>query len=386
MLKAYKYRIEPNKKQESLLLQTFGCVRKLWNYNVEIFNKNTLDKHEKPMNSTQLRREFVYMKNVSSAALQQKERDFTQFKSSYFSKTRKNKIGRPKFKCKDDTQSFRLPNGPFYIKGNLIHLDKIGKVKITIDREIPKDYRLMSVTVSKNKSNQFFASVLVEQEITYKPKTGKQIGIDVGLTTFVTGSDDLKIENPRYFRNNQAKLAKIQRRFSRKKKVLVGDNKVDSVRRKKSKLKVSRNYLKVVNQRKDFLHKITTKLVNDYDFISIETLNVSGMVKDQKHSKSILDASWSEFSRQLEYKCLWYGKQLIKVDQWFASSKICNQCGWKNKELNLEDRVFTCRVCLNSLDRDLNASKNILKEALSVDNAIRTQTCHETGMKRLKVR
>lgn len=390
MLKAYKYRIYPNTKQESLLNQTFGCVRKIWNYNVEIFNKYnkdcSLEKQEKPLTSTQLRREFVYMKDISYTALQQKERDFAQFKSSYFSKSRKSKVGRPQFKFKDDKQSFRLANGSYYIKEKLIHLEKIGKVKIVVDREISKDYRLMNVTVSKNKSNQFFASVLVEQEIILKPKTGKQIGIDVGLKTFLTGSDNLVIENPRYFRNNQAKLAKVQRRFSRKKKVLVDDKKVDSIRRKKAKLKVARVSLKVANQRKDFMHKLTTRIVTDYDFIAIEDLNVSGMVKNHKLAKSISDASFSEFSRQLEYKCFWYGKHLIKVDSWFASSKICNHCGWKNKELSLGEGIWQCKSCLMKIDRDLNASKNILKEALRVNNAIRTQTCHETGMKRLKVK
>lgn len=388
MLKSYKYRIYPNKKQETLLNQTFGCVRKFWNHNVEVFNKYNKDlpsdKQEKPMTSTQMRNHLIYMKDVSAAAIQQKEIDFKQFKSSYFSKSRKIKIGRPQFKYKDGKQSFRLPN-QFRIKDNKIYLEKIGKVKIVIDREIPKNSNLRSVTVSKNKANQFFASVLVEQEIIPKPKTGKQIGIDVGLTTYATGSNNLKIENPRYFRDNQAKLARVQRRLSRKKKVLVEGKNVDSVRRRNAKLKVSRNHLKVANQRKDFLHKLTTKIVTDYDFIAIENLNISGMVKNHKLAKSISDASWYEFSRQLEYKCLWYGKQLIKVDQWFASSKICNHCGWKNKELSLGEETWTCKSCLVELDRDKNASKNILDEALSVDNAIRTQTCHETGMKRLKV-
>lgn len=371
MLKAYKYRIYPNKKQESLLTQTFGCVRKLWNYNVDIFNKQ-----EKPLTSTELRKEFVFMRGVSAAAIQQKELDFKLFKNSFFSKSIKKKLGRPNFKSKDNNQSFRLPNQKFYIKENKIQLERVGKVKITLDREIPTNSKLMSVTISRDKVNKYFASILVEQEIEPKTKTGAIIGIDVGLNSFLVGSDGLVVENPRFYRESQAELTRVQRRLSKKKS---GSN-----RRKKAKLKVARVHSRVVNKRKDFSHKLSTTLVSTYDVIAIEGLNISGMLKNHKLAKSISDASWSEFNKQLEYKCLWYGKKLIKVDRFFASSKICNNCGFKNKDLILEDRQWTCPSCLVSLDRDLNASKNILDEALRVDSAIRTPTGPEAGLKRLR--
>lgn len=370
MLKAYKYRIYPNKKQESLLAKTFGCVRKLWNYNVDIFNKQ-----EKPLTSTELRKEFEFMKEVSASAIQQKELDFKQFKMSYFSKSIKKKIGRPTFKCKDDKQSFRLPNQKFKIKDGLIQLEKVGRVRLVLDREIPTNSKLMSVTITRDKANKYFASILVEQEIEPKTKTGAIIGIDVGINSFLVGSDGLVVDNPRFYRESQAELARVQKRLSKKKS---GSN-----RRKKAKLKVARVHSRVVNKRKDFSHKLSTTLVSTYDVIAIEDLNISGMLKNHKLAKSISDASWSEFNKQLEYKCLWYGKKLIKVDRFFASSKICNNCGFKNKDLILNDRQWTCPSCLVSLDRDLNASKNILEEALRVDSAIRTPTGHEAGLKRL---
>ena len=365
-LKAFKYRLYPSKQQEVLLNKTFGCVRVVWNHHVEVFNqfdKNKIEQ-EKELSSTKLRQKFNWMQEVSAAALQQKEIDFKTFKKNYFSKNRKKKIGRPTFKKRDAVQSFRLPNQKFTLYDNTIRLEKIGKVKLIIDRQIPKGCKLMSVTISKNRCNQFFASVLVECEIARKPKTGKSVGIDIGINTFLTLSNNQIVANPRYFRENQTKLIKIQRHLSRKQK--------GSVRRRKAKLKVARWHNKIANKRKDFIQQQTTKLINEYDLIAIEDLNVSGMVKNKKLAKSISDASFSEFYNVLSYKADWYGKEIVKVDRWFASSKTCSCCGWKNEQLILSDRIFNCKVCGLESDRDLNASKNILNEALRVSSAIRT--------------
>jgi putative transposase len=366
MLKAFKYRLYPTTQQEVLLNKTFGCVRVVWNHHVELFNKFDKNKIEQEveLTSTQLRQKFDWMQEVSAAALQQKELDFKTFKKNYFSKTRKKRLGRPVFKKRDAVQSFRLPNQKFTLYDKTIKLEKIGKVKCVIDREIPKGCKFMSVTISKNRCNQFFASVLVECEIEQKPKTGQSVGIDIGITTFLTLSDNNIVANPRYFRENQTKLAQLQRHLSRKKK--------GSVRRRKAKLKVARLHNKIANKRNDFIQQETTKLINNYDIIAIEDLNVSGMVKNRKLAKSISDASFSEFYTVLSYKADWYGKEIIKVDRWFASSKICSECDWKNNELTLSDRVFHCQCCGLTIDRDLNASKNILKEALRVSSAIRT--------------
>jgi putative transposase len=366
ILKAFKYRIYPTTKQEVLLNKTFGCVRVVWNHNVEVFNKfdKNLTEQEQPLTTTQLKQKHEWMSEVSAAALQQKEMDFKAFKKNYFSKSRKKKIGRPSFKNRDSNQSYRLPNQKFTLNDNTIRLEKIGKVKLVLDRAVPVDCKFMSVTVSKNKCGQFFASVLVECEVVAKPKTGKFIGLDIGIKTFLTGSDGFTVETPQFHRESQAELIKAQRNLSRKKK--------GSSRRKKAKLKVARIHNNIVNQRKTFIHEITAKLVTEYDFIAIEDLNVAGMVKNHKLAKSISDASFGEFYATLSYKAAWYGKEVVKVDRWFASSKTCSCCGWKNENLTLSDRVFECLACGLKKDRDLNASENILKEALRVSDAIRT--------------
>jgi putative transposase len=373
-LKAFKYRIYPTKQQQQMLNKTFGCVRVVWNYNVEVFNNyaKNLAEQKISLTSTQLREKFEWMNEVSAAALQQKEMDFKAFKKNYFSKTRKKKIGRPSFKNRDSRQSYRLPNQKFTLYQNAIRLEKIGKVKLIQDRAVPDGCKLMSVTISKNTCGQFFASVLVEMEIIPKPNTGGKIGLDIGLKTFLTGNDGFTVENPKFFRESQAKLTHAQRHLCRKIK--------GSVRRKKAKLKVARIHNDIANQRKTFIQQITTQLIEAYDFIAIEDLNVAGMVKNRKLAKSISDASFSEFYATLSYKAAWYGKEVVKVDRWFASSKNCSCCGWKNENLTLADRVFNCPICGLSKDRDLNASENILKEALRVSSAIRTPSECQTEM------
>jgi len=371
-LKAFKYRLYPTALQEVLLNKTFGCVRVVWNHNVEVFNKfdKRLTEQEQPLCTTQIKKKFEWMNEVSAAALQQKEMDFKVFKKNYFSKTRKKKIGRPSFKNRDSHQSYRLPNQKFTLNDSTIRLEKIGTVKLVVDRTVPVGCKFISVTVSKNKCGQFFASVLVECEIIQKPKTGKTIGLDIGIKTFLTGSNGFIVENPTYFRESQAELKQAQQHLSRKKK--------GSVRRKKAKLKVARIHNNIANQRNTFIHQITTKLINEYDFIAIEDLNVAGMVKNRKLAKSISDASFAEFYAVLSYKAAWYGKEVVKVDRWFASSKTCSHCGWKDKDLMLSDRTFKCKACGMEKDRDLNASENILEEALRVNSAIRTPSKYQS--------
>lgn len=229
MLKAFKYTLSPNIKQQMVLNKTFGCVRYFWNKQVELFN--SYNKDSNPIvnfkTSTEIRKENGWMLEVSAAAIQQKEMDFKEFKKQRFSSTRKKKIGNPSFKKRNDRQSFRLPNQKFTVLENHIRLEKIGKVKIIKDRELPNGYKLMSVTVSKDTTGKYFASVLIETEIPHFEKTGKQVGIDVGLKEFATLSNGDVIANPKWFRNNQAKLKKLQRRLSKKKKVVQGTKKIN---------------------------------------------------------------------------------------------------------------------------------------------------------------
>lgn len=351
---AYKYRLYPNKTQQTLLNKTMGCVRYYWNQQVAIFKTYDKETNPKPefKTSTELRNETEWMLDVSAAAIQQKEIDFKEYKKQLFNKSRKKKIGFPSFKKKNNRQSFRLPNQKFKIIGKKIQLEKIGKVKMIIDRELPQG-KLMSVTISKNPSGQYFASILIETEIIHKVKTNKEVGIDLGIKTFSTQSDGVEINNPKFLNKNQIKLRRMQQHFSRKQK---GSN-----RKNKCRLKIAKLHHKITNQRDWFLHNYSTSLINNYDTIFIEDLNVSGMLKNHCLAGAISDVSWSKFTSMLSYKAEWYGKDVVKVSRFFASSKTC-ECGVKNDNLKLSDREWVCEACglLNS--RDLLAANNILKE------------------------
>ena len=370
--KAYKFRLYPNVSQKIKLAKTFGCVRVVWNRWVAVFNSYDKETNPNPVyqTSTQIRNEFEWMQEVSAAALQQKEIDFKGYKKQKFNKGRKKQLGRPKFKSKNGRQSFRLPNQKFYIKGSRIQLEKIGNVKIVLDRQIPDNVKYINVTVSKNKAGQYFASVLVEETIHHLPKTGKEVGIDVGLNSFLVDSEGKEIVNPRYFRENQAKLAHLQRLQSRKRGSKKGETK--SRRWLKLQARINRLYNKISNQRKYFLHCVSKELVEKYDIIYSETLNVTGLLRNHCLSKSIADASWSKFFEYIDHKARWYGKHYHQIDMFYPSTKTCSRCGEKDNTITLKERVLCCPVCGLTEGRDFRAAKNI--KAFGVKDAIRTQS------------
>lgn len=319
--RSYKYRMYPNKTQEELLAKTFGCVRVIWNACVDSFNSYDEETNPNPKFPTKsdLVIEKPWLNEVSAATLQQKQRDFIEFSRQYFNKNRKEKLGKPNYKNKHDNQSFRLPFPKFKIADNKIRIEKIGWVKIVIDRGVPDNARFISCTVSKNRAGQYFVSVLVETEQCYKQKTGKTVGVDLGIKTLATLSDGIAVENSHFLCENQAKLKRMQRHLSRKK---LGSN-----RRNKCRLKVSRLHRDIANKRSWYMHNLTTMLVNNYDVICIEDLNTSGMLQNHKLAGSVSDASFSMFRNQLEYKCRWYGKELIVIDRFYPSSKTCSRSG-----------------------------------------------------------
>lgn len=358
--RAYKYRAYPTSSQEKMLLKTFGCTRVIWNACVSSFNSYDKETNPNPkiISKSDLIENKPWLDEVSAATLQQKQRDFIEFSKQYFNKERSKKLGRPNFKNKHGNQSFRLPSPKFKISENKVRLEKIGWIKISIDRNIPDNSRLISCTVSMNRSGQFFISILVETEQYNKLKTGKTIGIDLGIKTLVTLSDNTIIDNPHYLRESQAKLKRMRQNLSRKKK--------GSKRRDKYRLKVARLHQKIANKRSWLIHNITTMLVNNYDIICIEDLNTSGMLKNNRLAKSISDASFSMFRSQLEYKCDWYGKEIVVIDRFYPSSKTCSSCGWKKEDLTLSDRIFVCENCGNKIDRDLNAAINIKRMGVDI--------------------
>jgi putative transposase len=329
----------------------------VWNKLIEHFNKNDGSiVNEKILKDQE---EFNFLKEVSASTLQQKHKDFIEFKKQYFNKKRKTKLGRPQFKKKSNRQSFRLPNQKFRLnqEKSLVRLEKIGFVKIVLDRTISEDADFRSITVSKTPTGKYFVSILVKEELNPIPSSGKVVGIDLGLKELMTLSNGQVINNPKWFRENQSKLAKHQKHLSRKTK---GSNRYNRQR-----IKVAKVHEDVANSRNYFLHNISTELVKTFDLIVVEDLNVSGMIRNRKLAKSISDASWSTFVSMLEYKCNWYGKTLIKIDRFYPSSKTCSNCGHKENQMPLKIREWTCPSCGSKHDRDLNASINILKKGWS---------------------
>ena len=370
ILKAYKFRIYPDAAQTERLNRTFGCVRVLWNKLVENFNNYGTEKYQETYSEKEIKLDddLFFLRDVSAASLQQKRQDFVETKKQFFNVKRKVRLGRMRFKRKIARQSYRLPNQKFSLDQNnsTIRLEKIGHVPVVLDRKLPEDTDYRSVTVSKTPSGKFYVSVLVREIVEPLPLTGKKIGIDVGINSLFSFSNGHAENNPKWFRKNQTKLARAQKCLARK---IKGSN-----RYTKQRIKVATIYETIANQRKDFLHKMTTRLVKEFDVICVEDLSVKNMVKNRKLSKSIHDASWSEFFRQLSYKCSWYGKTLVAIDRFYPSSKLCSECGHKAESMPLNIREWDCSNCNSHHDRDTNAAVNILKKGFSLLTGISVES------------
>ena len=367
MHKAYKLRLYPNKTQEVLLNKTFGSVRLVWN---TLLAKNLKGYEEQgkswkqDFNTTVLKTDFDFLKEVSAASLQQKSRDLSETYKQWFNSVsgkRKGKpLGYPRFKKKGLKDSYRLPNQKFKLfqADNKIQLEKIGKVTCRYPSDMSAFNKddLVSVTITKSKSNKYYASVIVDASVTPMPKTNKMIGIDLGIKDLMTLSNNIVIKRSNYLKENQFKIKKMQQHLSRKKK--------DSKRYQKQRIKLAKLQYKIVNKRQWFIHNITKALVKDFDVICVESLDVKSMQGSVKNiNRTIAEVSLYEVVRQLEYKCLFYDKTFVKVDKYFPSSQLCSCCGEKNKEIkNLKIREWTCSKCGAMHHRDVNAAINILKE------------------------
>jgi putative transposase len=363
--RAYKYRFYPTPEHAELLNRTFGCVRLVWNkalaertrrYKDDGVSTSYVDT-AKWLTAWKQDPELEFLREVSNVPLQQVLRQQQVALNNFFAKRARY----PRFKSRKKSRaSATFQNNAYSFRDGALKLAKMDTpLDIVWSRPLPKGAQPSTVTVSKDPAGRWFVSLLVEETIRPLAPVDAQAGIDAGLSHLLTVSTGEKIANPRHERRDRRRLARAQRELSRKAK---GSN-----NRAKAKLKVARAHARITDRRRDFLHKVTTRLVRENQTLAIEDLTVRNMVRNHSLARAISDAAWRDIRSMLEYKAAWYGRTLVVVDPWFPSSKLCSArgCGHMNGSMPLNVREWTCPACGSVHDRDVNAAKNILAAGLA---------------------
>jgi putative transposase len=363
--RAYKYRFYPSPEQETLLRRTMGCVRLVYNKALAERTEGWYQRQERVgynqtssmLTNWKKEEDLVFLNEVSSVPLQQTLRHLSKAFENFWAKRAKY----PNFKKKRNGGNAEFTRAAFKWKDGKLWLAKCKEpLSIVWSRFLPDGTSPSIVTVKLEPNGRWFVSLLVDDPTVQPlPPTTKSIGIDVGISSLLTTSDGDKIANPKHFNRLYQKLKVAQKELSRKTK---GSN-----NRYKARLEVAKIHASIKDARTDFLHKLTTDLVRANSVIAIEDLAIRNMVRNHKLARSISDAAWGEIFRQLEYKCEWYGRKLVKIDRFFPSSKRCNRCGFVMDKLPLDIRSWDCPGCKTiGIDRDINAGKNILAAGLAV--------------------
>jgi putative transposase len=361
--RAYKYRFYPTDGQKNILARTFGCCRFVYNWALRKKTDAYYERQERlyykdlsaALTELKKQEEYTWLNEVASVPLQQSLRHLDRAFLNFF----EGRAEYPNFKKKQNTQLATYVGTAFKWDGKQITPARMSEpLNIVWSRPLPKDAKPSTITITKDCSNRYFVSILVEDEIKSLPVVNKQVGLDLGLKSMVIMSTGEAVGNPKFFAKDEKKLAKAQRRHAKKKKG--GNN------REKARRKVARVHARINDRRRDYQHKLSTRIVNENQVICVESLAVKNMVKNHKLAKAISDVGWGEFVQQLEYKSQWSGRTLVKIDKWYPSSKRCHDCGHLLDSLPLDIRHWTCPECGVQHDRDINAAKNVLAAGLAV--------------------